>query len=293
MKTPNPYCFILAILLPMLGCSKKLPDAYGLYADTNRGQILLSGQVTRVAGTYLSPIQGVDGPSGAECRSLKDFIVYQKDVQPSAIGISQMQFYRYVNVPNILGGSIRTQINLWLPQNRIDVEVRPVEQRPDMYIIVPKVPLEKGFYTIYIGSFGGDMGFGSRVFDIVVGSYSDFPSAVMADEHREEEIHKNASVLITRINQMLNIHDYKNLGDVYRPNGGVLSGAALQEFIDGNQTWLNSAGRIIKSEVGAVTLLDEANARVTIVTIYEKLGRQSETATIRKEGDQYFITEIK
>jgi hypothetical protein len=192
------YIFILSALLAILGCGKKLPDAYGVYADTNHGQIVLPGQATRVAGTLLSPMPGLDGPSGPECSSLNDLIVYQKDVPPEAFGIVKLQFAGNADIPSIFGAPVHTRINLWMPKDRVEFDVKPMDKRPDMYVVSPRTPLAKGFYALYIGSFGGDMGMGGRVYDIAVGSVSDFPSAANAAKAREDEVKQNAGTLLTR-----------------------------------------------------------------------------------------------
>ena len=203
-----------------------------------------------------------------------------------------MQFVKDADVPAILGIT-RTRINLWLPKDRIDFDVKPVEERRDMYIVVPRTPLDKGFYALYIGSFGGDFGMGGRVYDLAVGSASDFPSYAQAAATREDEIKNNAGELLAKMNQILDRRDYQHLEDVYRPDGKILSGAELQEFANGNQTWLGNAGKILKSEIISVSPIDDNNARCSVKTTYEKAGAQEESVTVRKIGDQYFLTEIK
>ena len=284
---------ILSALLAILGCGKKLPDAYGVYADTNSGQIVLPGQATRVAGTLLSPMPGLDGPSGPECSSLNDLIVFQKDVPPDAFGIVKLQFAGSTDVPSIFGAPVHTRINLWMPKERVEFDVKPVDKHPDMYVVSPRTPLTKGFYALYIGSFGGDMGMGARVYDIVVGSVSDFPSAANAAKAREDEVKQTAGMLLTKLNHMLNQRDYQHLEDVYKPDGKILSGTDLQNFATGNQTWLASAGNILTSEVTAVSLLDDNSAKVSVRTTYAKSGVQEESVILRRFNDRYFVTELK
>jgi hypothetical protein len=95
------------------------------------------------------------------------------------------------------------------------------------------------------------------------------------------------------MNQLLNRGDYQHIQDVYRPGGNILSGSDLQSFAAGSQTWLNDAGKIVKSEVTSVKLLGENDARCSVVTTYEKAGVQQESMTIRRIGDQFFISEMK
>jgi len=293
MRSANHALSVLAILLFMAGCSKSLPDAYGIYADTNHGRTLLVGQGVRVAGNMLNPIAGLIGPSGVECRYLKDFVVYKKDINPDSVGLVMLNFVRDAQLPGIFG-STQARINLWLPKERIDVEVKPVEQKRDMYVVAPRKSLDKGFYALYIGSFGGEMGMGGQVYDVVIGSAADYPSYAAAAKSRETQLKSDASALLAKMNQLLDRKEYSHLGEVYRPEGNSLSGAALQEFVDGNQTWLGSAGRIVKSEVVSVSPSDDGqSARCSVKTTYEKAGVQEESLTIRKIGDRYFITELK
>ena len=282
-----------ATLLFIGGCSKPLPDAYGIYADTNGGQTLLAAQNVRVAGTMLNPIPGLVGPSGFECSSLEDFVVYKKDVSPDAVHLVRLNFVSDVQIHGIFGSN-QSRINLWLPKDRIEVDVKPVEEKRDMYIVAPREPLDNGFYALYIGSFGGEMVMGGQVFDVVVGSAADYPSYAAAAKSRETQLRSDASALLTKMNDLLDKKDYSHLEDVYRPEGSKLSGTSLQTFIDGNQTWISSTGRILSSEIVSVFPSDDGqSARCSVKTTYEKAGVQEESLTIRKIGDQYFITELK
>ena len=287
------FVLITIVLVSMLGCGRSLPDAYGIYAYTNHGMSKLEGQGVQRVGNMMSFFAGLKGPSGVECGSLKDLVVYEKDVSPSSIALVKLQFLPEGNIPGIFNSS-HVKVNLWVPnKDQVDLDVKPVEQRRDMYILTPRSPLDKGFYALYIGQFGGMIGEESRVYDFVVGSASDFPSHDSALTTRQDEVKKKAPALLDKMNQMLNRNDYQHLEDVYRPEGNVLSGAELQAFTSGNQTWLGTAGKALKSEVIAVTPIDENSARCTVKTTYEKAGVQEESVTIGKIGSQYFVTEIK
>ncbi|MGO8757738.1 MAG: hypothetical protein ACLQG3_06400 [Terracidiphilus sp.] len=286
---------ILFLLLPVLGCGKKLPDAYGIYADTNHGLILLQGQGVHAAGNLMSYYSGLPGPSGTACDSLNGFIVYEKDIDPNSIGLVKLQFLREGNISSLMGfGATRVEVNLWVPiKDHIDLAVEPVERRRDMYLVSPRATLEKGFYALYIGQFGAEIGSERHVYDVVVGSAGDFPSYASALATLQDEVKKNAPALLDRMNQMLNRGDYAHLGDVYRPGGKVLSGAELQAFSEGNKTWLLDSGRILKSEIISVTPLDEDGARCAVRTSYEKAGVQEESVIVRKIAGQWFITDLK
>jgi hypothetical protein len=295
VKTFFSTLIMSAFLLFVLGCGKKLPDAYGMYADTNKGQLRLDGQGVLAAGNMMSYFAGVKGPSGAECDSLDDLIVYEKDVDPKSIRLVKLQFLKEGNVSAFIGfGATRIRVNLWVPdKDLIDVDVKPVETKRDMYILSPRTHLVKGFYALYIGQFGGGLGSQSRVYDFVVGSVSDYPSYASSLANIQDEVKKIAPVLLDKINHMLNQGEYGNLADVYRPEGKILSGSEFEKFKEGNNTWLASAGSAMKSEVISVKPIDEDSAHCTVKTTYEKAGAQEESVVIRKIGNQYYLTELK
>jgi hypothetical protein len=272
----------------ILGCGKPLPAAYGIYANTDHGQITLKQQQPRSIGNMFSSTSGLTGPSGPECDALKSFIIYQKDVEPSRVGLERLSFVQSGQISNLLSVT-QVRINLWQPVEHIDMEIRPVEERRDMYTFVPRTPLPKGFYSLHVGSF-----YGGQVYDIVVGSAKDFPSYADAQAKRGEEAKKAARSLLAQLNDLLNRGDYSRLQEVYRPSGRALSNEELKEFAEKNQTWLGNAGKILNSEVTAVTVLDGSNSgRCSVKTTYEKAGAQGELVTIAKIGDRYFITEIQ
>jgi len=273
-------------------CGKSLPEAYGVYADTNGGRLLLAGQITRVAGNLLQPIYGLSGPSGSECTSLKEFIVYLKDVRPDTIGLVELAFEKEATLAGFVGTS-RARVNLWLPQKRIELDIKPVEQRRDMYIVVPRVRLSRGFYALYIESFGA-MAMGAPVYALVVGTAKDFPSYEEETASRQGHLKSTAEGLINRMNELLNKRDYASLQEVYRPDGRVLSGKEFEDFVAGNKTWLDSSGKILNSRVTDVSAWEDRDGgRCFVVTTYEKAGSQKESVTIGKVGTQYFIMSIQ
>jgi hypothetical protein len=295
VKTYCPSLLIIVSLLSLAGCGKKLPEAYGVYADTNHGQILLQGQNVQAVGNIMNYFPGLAEPSGPACNSIEYFIVYQKDLAPNSVGLAKLQFLKDGDISTLIGfGTTRVPVNLWVPnKDHIDLEVKPVERRQDMYIFRPRISLEKGFYALYIGQFGAEVGSERRVYDLVVGSVNDFPSYASAMRTSQNTMKGQATVLLEQMNQFLNKGDYQHIEGVYRPDGRVLSGAGLQAFITGNRTWLSTAGKILKSDVIAVMPLDENNARCTVKTTYQKAGVQEESVTIRKIGRQYYLTDIQ
>jgi hypothetical protein len=200
-----------------------LPDAYGVYAETNHGRVKLRGQATALRGNLMSPVPGIVGSSGVDCSAVKDFIVYEKDIQPGAVGLVRLEYMREATLPGILGNT-RASVNLWVPKERIELDVGPIEERRDMYILTPHVQLAHGLYALYAGSFSGEPGLGGSVYDIAVGAASDFPSQQAVAADREAEARKNAPALLATMNGLLDRKEHGELANVYRPEGRVLAG---------------------------------------------------------------------
>ena len=284
-------CLLLAVAA---GCGPSLPDAYGIYANTKCGRLQLKGQKVLVRGNMFSPVHGLKGPSGAECDSADDFIVYLKSVPPDAIALSRLEFKTDAVLTGPFGSS-HESVNLWIPKDQVEIGIKPVDKHPDMYRVVPKQPLAKGFYALFLGHFGTDMPLeGGEVFDLAVGAAKDFPSYEEVARKREQSIQEAAADLLGRINQMFNSRRFEQLGQVYRPGGRALEGEGLHEFVKGNETWFQSAGKVVRSEITGTVVSDGgATARCTVATQYEKAGSQSESLVVSKIGDQFFITEMK
>jgi hypothetical protein len=284
------------VVIPLLfvvlsGCGPSLPDSYGIYANTDRGRLRLEGQRIAVTGNLFRQIPGLKGPSGVECGSLKSFTVYWKDVVPDRIQLSRLEVEKDALVPEILGAS-RVAVNLWVPKVRVEIDIQPVERHPDMYIIVPREPLTKGFYALHIGAFGSEIPLmGGQVYDIVVGAAKDFPSYEAVIRDREQSIRSTAADLLSRMNQMFNSRDYAQLGEVYRASGQILTGVELEEYIKGTHTWFDTAGKVVRSQITQVTVSEDGStAHCSVKTIYEKAGEQTESVELMKIGDRFFIS---
>ncbi len=285
----------LLALVAFGGCRARMPDAYGVYADTNHGRLELRGEVIQRVGNMMSFFPGVPGPSGLECTSLKDLIVFEKDVDPGSVELVKLDYLKEGSLTGFVGfGSVNTPVRLWVAdKNRIEVNVKPAEDHRDMYLIVPRTQLPNGFYALSIGRFGGDGMTEARAYDVVVGSTADYPSYATAVGAMKTEAEKQAPSLLDKMNAMANQRDYRDLSSVYRPSGRTLSDAEVQEFAAGNRTWLESTGKILKSEVVSVEPLDENHARCSVRTTYERIGVENEDVVIGKIGSNDYITEMK
>ncbi|HEX4963450.1 MAG TPA: hypothetical protein VF173_21660 [Thermoanaerobaculia bacterium] len=239
-------------------------------------------------------IAGLSGPSGAECESLDSFTVYIKDVPPGAIAVSRLEFEESAVLSDIFGTK-REEVNLWVPKEQVEIDVKPVGKHPDMYFAVPRKPLAKGFYVLHIGNFASEMPIrSSEVYDIVVGAAKDFPSHKVTVQNREVSIREASSELLVRMNEMFNSRRFEKLGEVYRPQGNALSGTELNDFLRGNETWFGNAGKVVKSEITQVAASEDGlTAHCAVATQYEKAGQQTESLVVSKIGDRFFITEMK
>jgi hypothetical protein len=83
---------ILGLLaLALLGCGQKLPESYGVYADTDKGLISLQTQKILFSGNLMNAITGIKSASGTECNSINYFIVYEKDMSLEAVTLSNLK----------------------------------------------------------------------------------------------------------------------------------------------------------------------------------------------------------
>lgn len=282
------------VLAQLSGCGPSLPDAYGIYANTGCGRLRLEGQKVLARGNMFSAVHGIKGPSGSECGSVDDFIVYLKDVPPQAIALSRLEFEADTMLQGIFGGA-RAEVNLWMPRQRVEVDIKPVEKRADMYLVTPRHSLEKGLYALQIGEFGTDLPLeGGVVYDVAVGAAKDFPSYEAVVHERTQSIQAAAADLLKKMNEMFNRRSFEQLDQVYRPDGVPLQGEQREEFLKGNQTWFESAGKVVRSEILQVAVADDGqSAQCSVSTQYEKAGSQGESLVVRKVGDQFFIIEMK
>jgi hypothetical protein len=283
----------LILLLLLTGCGKSLPENFGVYADTNHGLIELKGARATLRGNLFSAYGGLEGPSGAECDKLERFIVYKEGVGSDDIRVAELGFQRAGKVDAILTKQ-SIDLNLWVPQNAVSVAIKPVKDRPSMYVVEPRAPLQKGFYALYFRDFGSPMEGGSAVYDIAVGKAMDFPSYRDALKTKSDKLKEEASRLLGSLNDIYKSEDFSQLESVYRPSGQVLSGAELQEFVSGTRTWREASGGIVNSRITGQQILDGGNRGVfELVTTYAKAGVQKESIEVRQIGDRYFITALK
>lgn len=299
MKSCMKLCgFLFVAALFLISCGKlteKLPENYGIYANTDKGLTALSGQKVHVKGNLLEAISGLKGASGAECASLSNFIVFEKDINPKHIRLSSLEFKESGSVQNLFGRD-SVEVNLWTRARNIDFDVSPIEGKKDMYRITPKEKLNEGFYALHFGGLENmsmlEASLGNNVYDIVIGNKSRYLSKEEMKRNDDERLKAEAGKLLQAMNGFFNNKEYGKIKDIYRPDGRVMINEEWQEFAKGFATWLGEAGAIKESSILSTEVNGEEGI-FSVQTIYEKKGAQTERLIVRKMGEGYFITSLE
>jgi hypothetical protein len=284
----------ICCLSTLISCgTRSVPEAYGIYAQSQKGLTRLEGQKITLKGNILKQIGGIEGPSGFECQRLKAFVVYEKGVSVDAIKVARLEFSGKAELPAGPFGTIAADMRIWVPVAQVDFVVKPVNGKTDMYFIEPQRALEKGFYALYFNSFD-EWPSVTLAYDVVVGKAGDFPSYSAAREQDRKVFRGEAERLLAAVNRIFNGKDYASLTEVYRPNGRVLAGEEFQKLADGMRTLQATAGEIVSSQIVAVEVSENADSgRIELQTSYERGGVQREQMRIQKFGERFFITSLK
>lgn len=285
-------------LLFSVGCGvDPLPEEYGIYANSECGQVRLPGQEIELKGTLLSFVSGVEGPTGAECGRVTNFVMFAKDLDATGVGLTRLDYVDVAavgdRVASQLSGQSTISVGLWMPAQEIEFTVRPAS-RPDTYIVTPSRSLAGGFYALYFNGFGVAVpGQRKRVYDVVVGSAEHFPSRKQRLAAKQEETKRAAEVLVQKMNQMFNSGNFENLDEVYRPGGRRVDGRERQEFLTGVKTWRDTSGDILRSEISSWSMSDDGVSAAGVVsTTYRKKDLQKEALTISLVEGKYYITAL-
>lgn len=290
--------------MSLTGCSQNLPENYGIYANTDKGRTTLSGQKVSFTGNLLQSITGVKGPSGVECNSIKDFIIFEKEINPKYVRISKLEFKKGGYIDSFMGKSY-VDVNLWVAAGNVEFDVAPIDGKKDMYRLTPKTTLNNGFYALHFGGLENDSTIeastGNMAHDFVIGKKSDYPNPeekkMLEEKARvdnQEMVRTEADMLLKTMNEAFNSKDYAKIKDIYRPNGNVFStDSEWQEFTKGLATWLGDAGRIKESKIVTVMSIGEEEGTFAVETEYEKKGKQSERLAIRKIDGKFFVTAME
>ncbi|MBI4690705.1 MAG: hypothetical protein HY754_10650 [Nitrospirae bacterium] len=290
------YLLIVLFLLAGLGC-EKYPENYGIYvyANTDNGLLTLKSQKVSFVGNLFMSITGLKSASGTQCNSVKNFIVFEKDINPKSVRISKLEFKKGGYVDNPFGNTY-VDVNLWTAAKHIDFDISPIEGKKDMYKLTPKEKLPEGFYAVHFGALENistiEASIGNIAFDFVIGNSDDYQSYEIIKKRNEEKFKSEAETLLKAMNTYFNNKDYSKIKEIYRPDGRTFSDSEWQDFTKGLATWLNDAGKIKESKI-VTSSVSEDSGTFEVQTVYEKKGQQNEKLVVRKIGQNYFITSLE
>lgn len=286
------YVFTLCLLS---SCSQNFPENYGIYAYTDKGRDVLIEHQTFFSGNLIQTFAGLKGFTGVGYKFLTHFIVFEKNIDPKTICISQLGFKKKSYVQNIIGNTC-VDVNLWIPEKNIDFDIAPVDGKIDMYKLTPKEKLTDGFYALHLGRLGRisaiEASAGNLAFDFVIGNNCNYQSFEVIQKTNEEKIKAEAEGLLKKMNNYFNSREYIKMREIYKPDGMSLSDVEWQSFTDGMRTWINSAGIILTSTIISASI-SENEGIFQIQTVYEKKGQQIEKLVVKKLKEKYCITSLE
>lgn len=287
---------VLALASLLTACGQNLPDNYGIYAYTDKERVRLEGHKIMLAGNLMESLAGLKGATGPGYKSVKHFIVFEKNVNPESIGLAKLGFVKGSSVQNIFGRT-HIEVNLWTAVNKIDFYVAPISGKKDMYKITPRINLTGGFYALHFGGLGRTttleaIGMSKVAFDFVIGDSNNYQSHEVMKQKNEEKVRGEAENLIKTMNGYFNSQDFSKMIEIYRPQGRIPSDSEWQEFNKGQRTWFSAAGSILNSKIENSTISDD-DGIFQVQTTYQKKGEQHERIVVRKIDGRFFIVSIE
>lgn len=138
------------------GRSTLIPEFYGIY-------LVADGKLKALEPSDVGFGNGHVGLQQRPKTVVKDknayFIVYQKNIVPTNIGLAQLKFLDsdVVKVSPLPGWKSEEKlvtVNAWVLEGTISLNVAPIEGKMDMYRLVPTASLTPGVYAIPSGLFG-------------------------------------------------------------------------------------------------------------------------------------------
>jgi hypothetical protein len=81
---------LMLILAFIAGCTRQLPESYGVYVYSGKGRLTLSTQKIHFTGNLFQSITGLRNPSGVGFSSMKNIIVLEKNIDPKSIRLSRL-----------------------------------------------------------------------------------------------------------------------------------------------------------------------------------------------------------
>lgn len=133
-----------------------VPEFYGVYVVAD-GKLL---ELKPSDVSFGSGQVGLKEISKVEVMDNKAYIiVYKKGVEPTRWGLAKLRFVSsdVVGVAPLPGWKEEKKavsLNAWVLERAIELKVAPIENKQDMYRLVPNSPLAPGVYALPSGLFG-------------------------------------------------------------------------------------------------------------------------------------------
>jgi len=291
----NNIILALILILIFTSCNQHLPDNYGIYISSNHDLSQLNPQKTIIKGNLLKSFSGLKGSSGSCFRNIDYLIIYEQNIRPEDIKISQLNFKKGTNIQNLFGAS-HVELNLYTSIKEITINVAPIEGKKDMYKVTSPQPLDSGFYALHFGCMTNQNtieAFNKIAFDFVIGSNTEGYQSYDEIVSKNVKIFvSNAEILLLKINDYFNKKDFDKIHSIYiKTDGSNYNDEEWKSIKDGFDNWILLSGKIKTSKILDQNIYEDYGT-FTLQTVYEKIGTINEELKIMKRNDLYFITFI-
>lgn len=289
------FCILFLVTLGLTACKEKLPEAYGIYAVTTDNFFSLEAQQVMFKGNLISSQCGLKEATGSCFSTINNLIVFEKDIKPKDIMLSKLHFREGASVHGIIGNSY-VNVNLWCSEKEIEIGIAPIEDKKDMYMVIPSQPLDSGFYAIHFGSLTNTEtlnAFGKVAYDFVIGtSINNYCSMEAMEFSNETAFTQNAEKLLSTVNDYFNKKNYDQIRKIYlKQDGTKFNDSDWKDMVTGFQNWFLQSGKIVSCKITDKQI--NGNSGVYhLQTIYEKAGVVSEELSVNKNSNSYFISFI-
>lgn len=317
------HIFITISVITLLSCNEKLPEYFGVYAVENNNLHEISPQKLRFKGNLMTSIGGLDMPVGENFNQVDGFIFYEQDLAPKNIKLTKLRFEEGRQISDLLS-SHYLELNFWVAETDIEINVSPVDGKPDMYRVTPVQVLDKGFYAIHSGEMditstlnasgkfahgfiiGSDLTTNNSSLnegkyenigedsELAVDSVEVYENEVVElnEVISEQDFYESSEVLLNQVNEYFNNQNYNELRKMYiNADLSPISDIEWNKLVAGFKNWSLKAGKIRSS--GVLSLNYGVNfGTLTIQTRYEKAGVMEEEMDVCFYQNKYYITFI-
>lgn len=309
MKQFGNYVIALSLCLifvTQLGCSRRLPKAYGVYVDTGfsyrelsafKPQLQKSELNSRCFATHLVVAFPEDIMPVAVDRA-RAVLVFARELRSGLVGSDALRVtrlcYRRRKVESIcpgIEGTVRTRRPGWYACEAVNFKVEPVKGEPDMILLVFERPLSKGLYAIH----GKELDLSRAVGEAAVVAVGDAKAIKAAEEtelDKQEKASFDSAVAVVReLNDAFNRQKFDVINEVWRSSSRGSDRRDLEEM----RTWREVAGKVVQFEPERHFDVSEDLSQVTFraEVVYEKGQRRTELYEVHKVGNRWYVVRIQ